>query len=254
MRGRAIWTLLSGVTVLLVSSLAQAQCSKDTDCKGSRVCEAGKCTSPATALPPAPPAPPGSDSAPSSGAPASVSPTPGADAVPGGASQAPPASATPPNEVSAPAPGAGIDLQLQPGPDGAAPPGATAPLEPDEPKTHRRSKSSMVIGIVMVSVGPIALLGALAARNAQERCDSAIERDYPDHRLPTSERYRVEDCDGYSVPVYLFGIGGAVLTAGGIPLIIYGGKRVRDDAPKASLQVLPWAGRDSGGVRLRLAL
>jgi hypothetical protein len=112
----------------------------------------------------------------------------------------------------------------------------------------------MILGIAMVSVGPIALLGALAARNAQERCDSAIERDYPDHRLPTSERYRVEDCDGYSVPVYLFGIGGAVLTAAGIPLIVYGAKSVRNDAPKASLHVLPWAGRDSGGLRLQLQL
>lgn len=112
----------------------------------------------------------------------------------------------------------------------------------------------MIVGVVMVSVGPIALLGALAARNGQERCDNALEHDYPDHRLPPSERYRVEDCDSYSVPIYLFGIGGAVLTAAGIPLVIYGAKSVRADAPRASLQMLPWAGRDSGGVRLRLEL
>lgn len=237
MSGRAVWSLLSGATVLLASVMAQAQCTKDTDCKGNRVCEAGKCTSPA--LPPAPPAPPGSE------APA-VAPASGADP-----SAPAPAPAAP---TATPTTGSGIDFQLQTSPDGSAPPGATAPLDRDEPHTQRRSKGAMIVGVVMVSVGPIALLGALAARNGQERCDNALERDYPDHRLPPSERYRVEDCDSYSVPIYLFGIGGAVLTAAGIPLIIYGAKSVRADAPRASLQMLPWAGRDSGGVRLRLEL
>ena len=59
MRGRAVWALISASSVLLVSALANAQCTKDTDCKGDRVCEAGKCTSPV--LPPAPPAPPGNE-------------------------------------------------------------------------------------------------------------------------------------------------------------------------------------------------
>lgn len=231
--------------MLLLSVMAQAQCTKDTDCKGNRVCEAGKCTSPASALPPAPPAPPGSEAAATPPSPAdSNAPAAGEAPVP------PPAPAT----AAPPAAGSGIDLQVQTGPDPSAPPGATAPLERDEPHTQRRSKGAMVAGVVMVSVGPIALLGALAARNGQERCDTALERDYPDHRLPPSERYRVEDCDSYSLPVYLFGIGGAVLTAAGIPLIIYGAKSVRAEAPRASLQMLPWAGRDSGGVRLRLEL
>jgi hypothetical protein len=236
---------LSGTTVLLVSALAQAQCTKDTDCKGNRVCEAGKCTSPASALPPAPPAPPGAE------APANATPAPGiAATAPAPAdATAPPAAPTAATPVANP-----VDLQLQPALDGSAPSGATAPLERDEPQTHRRSKGAMIVGIAMVSVGPIALLGALAARNAQERCDNALERDYPDHRLPPSESYRVDDCDAYSLPVYLFGIGGAVLTAGGIPLIVYGAKSVRNDAPRASLRVLPWAGLDSGGVRLRLEL
>jgi hypothetical protein len=241
MRGRAVWTLLSGVSVLLVSALANAQCTKDTDCKGDRVCDGGKCTSP---LPPAPAAPPGSDAAAPPGSDAAAPPGPGAttDAAPADAQPAPAPAAAP------------VDLQLQASPSEMAPAGATAPLERDEPQTKRRSRGAMIGGIVMVSVGPIALLGALAAKNAQEQCDSNLERDYPDQRLPTSERYRADECNNYSVPLYLFGIGGAVLTAAGIPLIIYGAKNVPNAPPRASLSVLPWAGPTSSGLRLRLDL
>jgi hypothetical protein len=112
----------------------------------------------------------------------------------------------------------------------------------------------MVAGILMVSVGPIALLGALVAKNAQESCDSALARDYPDHRLPPSERYRVDDCNAYSVPLYLFGIGGALLGVGGIPLIIYGAKSVPRHPAAASLRVLPWASPTAGGLRLELEM
>jgi hypothetical protein len=215
--------------VLLVSALANAQCTKDTDCKGDRVCDAGKCTSP---LPPAPAAPPGSDAA-----------------------AAPADGATPADAQPAPAPAvAPVNLQLQSSPSEAAPVAATTPLARDEPRTKRRSRNAMIGGIVMVSVGPIALLGALAAKNAQDTCDAGLERDYPDHRLPTSERYREDECNDYSVPLYLFGIGGAVLTAAGIPLIIYGAKSLPSSPPRASLRVLPWAGPTSSGLRLRLDL
>ena len=112
----------------------------------------------------------------------------------------------------------------------------------------------MILGVAMVSVGPIALLGALAAKNGQEGCDTKLQNDYPDHRLPPSERYRVDECNGYSAPLYVFGIGGLVLTAVGIPLIVYGAKQVPLNRPQATLRVLPWASPDSGGVRLRLDL
>jgi hypothetical protein len=245
MRGRAVWTLLSGASVLLVCGLANAQCTKDTDCKGDRVCEAGKCASPQ--LPPAPPAPPGSDT-PGATAPASGA-EPAAGADPG---QGTPA-ATP--GTAEPAPGnalePSVNLKVQPA-SGAAPAGATTPLGQDEPQTRRRSRAAMIAGIAMVSVGPIALLGALAAKNAQEKCDDDLRRDYPDHRLPPSERYRVDQCDEYSAPLYVFGIGGALLSVGGIPLIIYGGKSVPKTS--ASLRVLPWAGPESTGLKLRLEL
>ncbi len=238
---------MSGASVLLVSGLASAQCSKDTDCKGDRVCEAGKCTSPV--LPPAPPAPPGSPApgTPSTGAP--VAPEAGAAPAEGQAPLAPTTGALAAGPAVAPA---AVTLDGEP-PSNTAPAGATSPLPEDEPTTLRRSRTAMISGIVMVSVGPIALLGALAAKNAQEKCDTALERDYPDHRLPPSEGYREEACNDYSVPLYLFGIGGAVLTATGIPLIVYGAKRV-PAPPRASLRVMPWASLDSGGLRLRLDL
>lgn len=217
---------------MLVSALAQAQCTKDTDCKGDRVCDAGKCTAP---LPAAPAAPPGTDAA----APGTDAAAPGAGATP---TAAPAAAAAP------------VNLQLQSSPSEAPPVDASTPRARDEPRTKRRSRNAMVGGIVMVSVGPIALLAALAAKNAQETCDASLDRDYPDHRLPPSERYREAECNDYSVPLYLFGIGGAVLTAAGIPLIIYGAKSLPSDPPRASLRVLPWAGPTSSGLRLRLDL
>ncbi len=112
----------------------------------------------------------------------------------------------------------------------------------------------MVTGIIMVAIGPLALLGALSAKGSQEECDEDLERDYPNHRLPTSERYRLEKCDSYTAPLYVLGIGGAVMTVGGIPLIIYGAKNVSKPTPSAKLQVAPWATPQAGGVKVRLTL
>jgi hypothetical protein len=233
MHGRLVWAGLSGVAALLLSGAAAAQCTMDTECKGDRVCEAGKCTAP---LPPAPaPAPP-----------------PGAEAPATDPSNPPPAvgAAAPPVEPAAAAP--------VPAPVAAQPPRRAAalqepvPVVPDEPAVQRRSRPLMVTGIVMVSIGPLALLGALAASNSQDNCDEQLEQDYPDLMVPTSEKYRLERCDGYSVPLYVLGIGGALLIGGGIPLIIYGGKNM--PVKKAGLELTPWASPRAGGLKLRLSL
>ena len=112
----------------------------------------------------------------------------------------------------------------------------------------------MIVGVVMASVGPIALLGAVSAKNSQETCDDNIARDYPDHRLPTSERYRVDECNAYSLPFYVLSIGGGLLTAASIPLLIYGAKTLPNHPPAARLRVLPWASPEAGGLKLRLEL
>ena len=229
--------------MFLVSAVASAQCTKDTDCKGDRVCEAGKCASPT--LPPAPAAPPGSETPTPGTVPAAAAPATGEAAAPA-APDAVPSAALPPAPV--------VNVQLDSAPNSAAPDAALTPLHEDEPQFRRRSKNAMIGGIAMVSVGPIALLAALAAKNAQERCDEKLQNDYPDHRLPPSERYREDECNDYSVPLYVFGIGGLVLTAAGIPLIAYGAKQVPLNPPRASLRVQPWASPGSGGLRLRLDL
>jgi len=211
--------LLTGGSVLLASALAHAGCTKDTDCKGDRVCDAGKCTSPPEGAQATPPATDGAAPAPAP-ATAPVAPT----------------TAAPPQQVA------------------PTPPAATAPLGQDEPQVRRRSRPAMIGGILMASVGPIALLGALAAKNSQDNCDQKLQQDYPNNVLPTSEKYRVNDCNAYSLPVYIFSIGGALLIAAGVPLIIYGAKSVPTPPKSGSLHVLPWAGPDSGGLRLRLDL
>ena len=137
----------------------------------------------------------------------------------------------------------------------AAIPAATQPLPPsDEPTTARRSKPAMVAGIIMVSIVPVALLGALAAKSAQDKCDSNLARDYPTHVLPTSERYREDDCNAYSVPFFALSIGGAVLGVGGVVGIIYGAKSVPVAPRAARVQLAPWASQTSGGLRLRVDL
>ena len=218
--------------MLLASSLAQAQCTKDIDCKGDRVCDAGKCTSPAPAAVTA-----------GGATPDGATPNATGTATPAAGPEAGVALAGPSSPTSLPGPA------LSP-----VPAGATTSLGADEPALRRRSRAALVSGIVMVSVGPIALLGALVAKNSQDKCDKALETDYPTHVLPTSERYRVDECNAYSAPVYMFSIGGAVLIAAGVPLIIYGGKNVPTQPKTGSLRVLPWAGPDSGGLKLRLEL
>jgi hypothetical protein len=198
----------------LFSSVASAQCTKDTDCKGDRVCEEGKCTAPV----------------------------------------ATPSAASPPSPAPVPAREAAAPVAREPASPLEAPPAATTSLEQDEPTTRRQSKPAMVAGIVMLSVTPIALLGALSAKNAQDKCDEQLQSDYPGHLLPESERYREDHCNSYSPAVYALGIGGAVLAVVGIPLLIYGAKSVPTGGSKASVQFVPWAGAQSGGLRLKLSL
>jgi len=241
MRGteRAVLRALLLCGGLLFSAAAQAECTKDTDCKGDRVCDAGKCTYPATALPPAPPPPPVSPegaSPPAAPAPGAVQPAPGAAPAPGAVQPSP--MAPPPGPMVTP-----------------APIGATEPLpQADEPATVRRSKPALVAGIIMVSIAPVALLGALGAKSSQEKCDQELASQYPNHVLPTSERYRADDCNDYSAPYYTLLITGAVMVVGGVPLIIYGAKSLPAPPRSGSVHVLPWATQTAGGLRLRVDL
>lgn len=71
MPSRRLLGSIVGSALLLVTSLSQAQCAKDTDCKGERVCEAGKCVeapAAATTTAPAQPSAPAQASAPADSA------------------------------------------------------------------------------------------------------------------------------------------------------------------------------------------
>lgn len=54
MGSRGLVGLVGGLCVLLTGALAQAQCTKDTDCKGDRVCTAGACLVPTPEAAPPP--------------------------------------------------------------------------------------------------------------------------------------------------------------------------------------------------------
>jgi hypothetical protein len=136
---------------LLVASLSRAQCSKDTDCKGERICEAGACVAASAALPP-PPA-----------APAAVPPTTEpAPAPPPAASQ---------DRVVAPRP-------LEPPP---------AVMAPAKPKMQRHSTGMMVGGIVMTSLAPFALIVSLVADLEQNSCEGGF---FGEPTLDSNGRYR----------------------------------------------------------------
>jgi hypothetical protein len=134
MSSRLVVGLLGGISYLLASGLSQAQCSKDTDCKGERVCEAGACIAPSS--------PPAASSA-AEGTPPPLAP------------QVTPAPAPAPAPAATPA---------------AAP---LAPEEPllTRRKYRRHSTGMMAGGIVMVSFVPIALIAAWVADIEQSQCE-----------------------------------------------------------------------------------
>jgi hypothetical protein len=99
----------------------------------------------------------------------------------------------------------------------------------------------MALGIVMTSVGPL-LLAVAALNHSHEGC--------ADGRDPTEV-----DCETRTEPsTYALAISGAVFIGGGIPLIVYGAKRVPAAPPVPRASVVPWATPTAAGLRLRLEL
>jgi hypothetical protein len=94
--GRVVTFLATALpSSLLLSPSASAQCTKDTDCKGDRVCNQGQCVDSARSVPPASPA---------GDAPATQASPPGAPALPQEPlSGPPPASGYPPPAYPPPA-------------------------------------------------------------------------------------------------------------------------------------------------------
>ncbi|WP_437322566.1 hypothetical protein [Sorangium sp. So ce381] len=155
------------------------------------------------AIPPLPPGAPARNAAlPPSGPPA-----------PAGAAAPPPSGAT------APAGAAALRASGAP----FAPVAAHAPAPPAAPLTKRRSKGMMVTGIVLTSLGTVALLGgglvlASSSSCAGDSCGYDSSDPFAD-----DEVYEEDDTEGAGVGLV---VGGLVLAGVGIPLAIIGGRKV----------------------------
>ena len=182
MQLRSFLGILGGVSgYLLLTAVAQAQCSKDTDCKGERVCEQGACVTPSAALPPAP---------------------------------APPADAAPATPVNGAEP-AGVTPK-DPFGTSAAPAPIDTPTEV-RPKMVRHSTGMMAGGIVMVSFVPIALLAAMVANLEQTACESGTYYSAGDvSSLGTNcGRFDVTIYGGLLSAAVLAGVGIPLIVIGG---------------------------------------
>jgi hypothetical protein len=115
---------------------------------------------------------------------------------------------------------------------------------------HRRSPGALAGGIVMVSVGPLVMLvGALLAGAARPNCSARFTTD---HILSDTGGY--EQCvSDRKTTAYIVAIGGGSLVGGGIPLIIYGAKKV-PSAPAPTALFIPWLASGTAGLSVQLHL
>jgi hypothetical protein len=203
--------------VLLAASVVHAQCTKDTDCKGERVCDAGVCTAPAA------PAPDPNGWGVSADAPeAAESP---AAASPAAAVRKPPSASASPRELQ--------------------PSIAASDESPPKPKMERNSTGMMAAGIVMVSISPIPLIAGLLYSAHATVCrgsDAAIGDDDYD-----------PDCSHYNTAAIVYTFTSLALLGAGVPMIVIGGKRVPAKQPWQAA-VVPYATPSGAGVSLRLEL
>jgi hypothetical protein len=104
-----------------------------------------------------------------------------------------------------------------------------------------RSTPMVIGGGVMVATGPLLLAIALLTKDLDDCADLG--------RTLTAEERDACSNDGRT---YGLAIGGVLLLAGGIPLIVIGGEKVPATSPRASLG--PWLGPELAGLKLRLDL
>ncbi|KYG02532.1 hypothetical protein BE20_50480, partial [Sorangium cellulosum] len=117
-----------------------------------------------------------------------------------------------------------------------APVAGRAPAPPPQPLTRRRSKGMMVTGIVLTSIGAVALLGGGLAIAAS----SATDPDYTgDPTDPFEEDFTYEeDASAADAGVALI-VGGVVFAGVGIPLAIVGGRKVPVQPEKKAASAPP---------------
>jgi hypothetical protein len=214
MTSRSFVGLLAGAACWLFASLSHAQCTKDTDCKGERVCEAGTCVSA--------PAPAASSAVP----------------VPGAAP--PPASPAPPRMLAAP-----VSTTTTGDEAGLSRYEVSEREERSRKRNWKRHSTGMMVGgIVMVSFVPVALVVSMVASLQKESCESGGT-----YNFETNTR-SYGDCGRYDATIYGGVITGVALLGAGIPLIVIGAKR----QPLGAARLVPWATPAAAGLKLRLEL
>lgn len=216
---------------MFVASGAYAQCSKDTDCKGDRVCNKGECMEPVSASPaPAATQPPAAP-APTEASPPATTP-PVAEPQP---AQAPPSAAPAPVAVAAPSP-------------------QSDPLAPDAdylPNYRRFSTPLMATGIGVTAGAPLVLvLGAVLSKSAYNSCVSDIAADRNHASAP--EVALAQDCnDAHMNRLYVLAGVAVVMVGAGIPMIIVGNHKVPAN-PQPQALLLPYAGPQRAGLTLHV--
>lgn len=102
----------------------------------------------------------------------------------------------------------------------------------------------MAVGIVMVSVGPLALLAAMVTSFNKADCENY------DPLFEASGSSRGSNCGRYNTPLYVSLLSGVGLIGAGIPMIVIGGKR----EPVGTARLTPWASPHGAGLGLRVDL
>ena len=113
-----------------------------------------------------------------------------------------------------------------------------APAAPSTPAYRRRSSGLMIGGIVMTSLGTASLATALGLTLAQIDCDDDEER---------------ARCQAFDTAALATLLGGFGLTSAGVPMMLYGGKKV-PVAPAGGAAIVPWLTPNAAGLRLSVRL
>lgn len=166
------------MSCLVFASLSHAQCDKDTDCKGDRVCEAGVCVSPPPAAAPAP------------------------------------EPALAPAPAPAPAPAAPLAEPSRPISTATM---ADEPRDTKPRRDWKRHSTGMMAGgIVMVSFVPIALLAAMVADLQQTACEAGGTYSLNTNRTSHTDcdRYDATIYGGIISGVVLLGAGIPMIVVG----------------------------------------
>lgn len=249
----------SGVASLFFASAAHAQCTKDIECKGERVCHHGECVAPSEAVPAttavptaaaAPKAPDASDTAaPEAATTNPNSPTPDAQGATGETASpddAAPAEPQPKKKkkkkkkATDQAEGARV-IPAPADPDYEVRRGIKDPNE-----SHARSPAVMTAGIIVaVAAIPTFGIGTVLITNKKDECDAKLRAQGQSTWGPTSCQ------SATSGDMMALVAGSLLLVAIGVPLIFYGAKQVSDDPPVA---VTPLVAPSYAGLSLRLKL